>query len=38
MNIVIETKLSYPVFKKGKVRDVYDVGDHLLLVVTDRIS
>ncbi len=38
VSIVSETNLSYPVFKKGKVRDVYDVGDHLLLVVTDRIS
>jgi len=38
MSIVIETDLSYPVFKKGKVRDVYDVGENLLLIVTDRIS
>lgn len=27
-----------PLFKKGKVRDVYDLGDRLLLVATDRIS
>ena len=26
------------VFKKGKVRDVYDLGDKLLIVATDRIS
>ncbi|MDG6229188.1 MAG: phosphoribosylaminoimidazolesuccinocarboxamide synthase [Candidatus Thermoplasmatota archaeon] len=38
MSIVTETNLSYPVFKKGKVRDVYDVGENLLLIVTDRIS
>jgi phosphoribosylaminoimidazole-succinocarboxamide synthase len=38
MSIVTETNLSYPVFKKGKVRDVYDVGEKLLLIVTDRIS
>ena len=38
MSIVKETDLSYPVFKKGKVRDVYDVGENLLLIVTDRIS
>lgn len=38
MSIVTETNISYPVFKKGKVRDVYDVGENLLLVVTDRIS
>jgi phosphoribosylaminoimidazole-succinocarboxamide synthase len=25
-------------FKKGKVRDVYDLGDRLLLIATDRIS
>jgi len=25
-------------FKKGKVRDVYDLGDKLLMVATDRIS
>ncbi len=25
-------------FKKGKVRDVYDLGDSLLIVATDRIS
>lgn len=26
------------VFKKGKVRDVYDLGDRLLMIATDRIS
>ena len=25
-------------FRRGKVRDVYDLGEHLLLVATDRIS
>lgn len=25
-------------FKKGKVRDIYDLGDKLLLIATDRIS
>ena len=24
--------------KKGKVRDIYDLGEHLLMVATDRIS
>ena len=38
MSIVTETNLSYPAFKKGKVRDVYDVGENLLLIATDRIS
>ncbi len=27
-----------PLFRRGKVRDVYDLGGHLLLVATDRIS
>ncbi|MBD3234718.1 MAG: phosphoribosylaminoimidazolesuccinocarboxamide synthase [candidate division Zixibacteria bacterium] len=26
------------VFRKGKVRDIYDLGDELLFIVTDRIS
>jgi len=30
--------LSLPLFRRGKVRDVYDVGDKLLIVSTDRIS
>jgi phosphoribosylaminoimidazole-succinocarboxamide synthase len=29
---------EFPLFKKGKVRDVYDLGDKLLVVATDRIS
>lgn len=37
-DVVIETKLPLPLFKKGKVRDVYDLGDRLLIVSTDRIS
>jgi phosphoribosylaminoimidazole-succinocarboxamide synthase len=24
--------------KRGKVRDMYDLGEHLLMVATDRIS
>jgi phosphoribosylaminoimidazole-succinocarboxamide synthase len=27
-----------PLFKRGKVRDVYDLDDSLLIVATDRIS
>jgi len=27
-----------PLFKKGKVRDIFDLGDKLLIVATDRIS
>ena len=25
-------------FKEGKVREVYDIGENLILVATDRIS
>ena len=38
VDVVTETQFSgYPV-KRGKVRDVYDLGDEILLVATDRIS
>ncbi|MEN8906715.1 MAG: phosphoribosylaminoimidazolesuccinocarboxamide synthase [Clostridiales bacterium] len=30
--------IDLPIFVKGKVRDVYDLGDSLLIIVTDRIS
>jgi len=30
--------IKLPLFIKGKVRNVYDLGDKLLIVVTDRIS
>jgi phosphoribosylaminoimidazole-succinocarboxamide synthase len=36
--VLIDTDLSLPLFRRGKVRDVYDVGDKLLIVSTDRIS
>jgi len=37
--LVTHTDLPLPVFRKGKVRDVYEVGkDRLLMVATDRIS
>ena len=29
---------SIEVVRRGKVRDIYDLGDHLLLVATDRVS
>jgi len=36
---VLETNLTeVPLLKRGKVRDVYDLGDKLLFVATDRIS
>ncbi len=39
MNAIAETALPFPLVRRGKVRDVYDVGgDRLLIVATDRIS
>jgi phosphoribosylaminoimidazole-succinocarboxamide synthase len=37
-SVLLETKLQLPEFIRGKVRDTYDLGSHLLLVATDRIS
>jgi phosphoribosylaminoimidazole-succinocarboxamide synthase len=37
--VILETNLSgVPLARRGKVRDVYDLGEHLLIVATDRIS
>jgi len=36
--VLINTNLSLPLFRRGKVRDVYGLGDKLLIVSTDRIS
>ena len=37
--VVLQTKIpGAPSPKRGKVRDIYDLGDKLLIVVTDRIS
>jgi phosphoribosylaminoimidazole-succinocarboxamide synthase len=39
LEAVLETSLpGLPAPRRGKVRDVYDLGDRLLLVATDRIS
>jgi phosphoribosylaminoimidazole-succinocarboxamide synthase len=38
MPTLLTTSLPFPAFRRGKVRDVYDLGDHLLMVATDRIS
>ena len=35
---VLETSLPLPIYKRGKVRDIYNLGDRLLIVSTDRIS
>jgi len=38
-DLVLETVLpGYPLLRRGKVRDVYDAGEHYLIVATDRIS
>ncbi len=37
--IILKTEFSeIPLLKRGKVRDIYDLGEHLLIVATDRIS
>ena len=37
-DILLETNLPLPLFRRGKVRDLYDLDDKLLIVSTDRIS
>jgi phosphoribosylaminoimidazole-succinocarboxamide synthase len=36
--LLLKTDLPLPLFIRGKVRDTYDLGSHLLIVATDRIS
>jgi phosphoribosylaminoimidazole-succinocarboxamide synthase len=37
--VIVETNLpDVKLLRRGKVRDVYEVGEHLLIVATDRIS
>ena len=36
--VLLTTDLPLPLFTRGKSRDVYDLGEYLLLVATDRIS
>jgi phosphoribosylaminoimidazole-succinocarboxamide synthase len=39
MEAIVETRLEgLTPFRQGKVRDLYAVGEHLLIVATDRIS
>ncbi len=35
---LIQSTLDLPLLARGKVRDIYDLGDNLLIVSTDRIS
>jgi phosphoribosylaminoimidazole-succinocarboxamide synthase len=36
--VLVNTTLALPLFRRGKVRDVYGLGDKLLIVSTDRLS
>jgi len=36
--VLLATDLPLPLFIKGKIRDTYDLGNHLLIIATDRIS
>ncbi len=37
--VVLETRIDgLPLLGRGKVRDLYDAGEHLLVVTTDRLS
>lgn len=38
MSAVEQTDLPFPLLRQGKVREMYDLGEHLLLVASDRIS
>jgi len=38
MSAVERTDLPFPLVRQGKVREMYELGDHLLLVASDRIS
>jgi len=35
---ILESNLGYKLITRGKVRDIYDLSDKLLLVTTDRLS
>ncbi len=36
--VLVETRLPLPLYRQGKVRDVYELDNKLLIVSTDRIS
>jgi phosphoribosylaminoimidazole-succinocarboxamide synthase len=38
MRTILQTNMATIQPKRGKVRDIYDVGDKLLIIATDRIS
>lgn len=37
-DILLKTELPLPTFIKGKVRDTYELENHLLIIATDRVS
>lgn len=37
-SVILNTDLPLPLFIRGKVRDTYDLDNHLLIISTDRIS
>ena len=37
-SILTESTVDLPLYARGKVRDIYDLGDELLIVATDRVS
>ncbi|HEC95043.1 MAG TPA: phosphoribosylaminoimidazolesuccinocarboxamide synthase, partial [Thermoplasmatales archaeon] len=36
--VVVETNFSFGERRKGKVRDIYNINDKLLIIATDRLS
>lgn len=38
MSVLMETELPLPLYRRGKVRDVYELDGRLLIVSSDRIS
>ena len=36
--VLLNTDLPLPSFIRGKIRDAYDLGNHLLIIASDRIS
>lgn len=38
MGIITETNLPLPLFRKGKVREIYRIDNNLIMVSTDRLS
>ena len=39
ISVCVETNLKgLPLYRRGKVRDIYEAGDRLLMIATDRVS